>query len=207
MTMGVPGDRRLVGVLRGVFGAVAVMTAVTGCTGSSSPAPVPVTSTVTVDPPSTTSPSASATVTAPVLPAAARQPTRAGAEAFFRYFWEVYNYSYRTRDISVFRTLYKDSCRFCSTSVADIEAATAKNLHYTGGEVAIQVLVAAPDNPETGMLVNSVIRQEQSQLLRSDGTAEASEPGVGRQRLDALLQWQGGRWHMLGVDAAEEPSP
>ncbi len=34
----------------------------------------------------------------PVLPAAAKQPTQAGAEAFYRYFWDTYTYAFLTLD-------------------------------------------------------------------------------------------------------------
>ena len=64
-----------------------------GGTPSSTPASVPsVTSSPAV--------SSTATATPPVVPPEASVGTRAGAEAFFRYFWAVYNYSYASLDTS-----------------------------------------------------------------------------------------------------------
>ncbi|MCW2836497.1 MAG: hypothetical protein JWQ15_611, partial [Marmoricola sp.] len=93
---------------------VAVLFSVlTGCGGAPAPEPLP-------KPSGSTSPSASASATpgAPVMPAAARAKTKAGAEAFVRHYVDVLNYAGLSGDTQPLRRLHISICTRCE-AIAD----------------------------------------------------------------------------------------
>lgn len=171
-----------------------------GCSGDGSTSAG--TTTVTVTPTvSMSSSPPTPTVAPPVLPTAAKQPTQAGAAAFVRHFWDLYNYSYRTMDPKPLRDVSKESCKFCSDAAVDIDSAVSQGYTFSGGEVAVLDVVAAPDDPLSGILVNCIIGQQASQVRRGDGQAVKTASGKARQRFDAAVQWHGDRWFVLGIEA------
>lgn len=171
--------------------------------GSGSAAPAPVTPTSA--PPSSASPTPSQTkVEAPVLPAAAKEPTTKGAAAFFRYFWETFNYSYRALDTAGLDDLSEKSCRSCTSYIAAIEAARDEGNRFTGGEVQVLAAVAAPGDVERGLVVNAVISQEPAFTITPGGATATSADATAQQRIDAAVAWRDGRWVMLGMDSREK---
>jgi hypothetical protein len=150
----------------------------------------------------TSSGTASATTTAPpapVLPFAAKQPTRPGAEAFFRYFMDAYNYGYDALDPNPLRAISGTSCSYCANAVRAIEDAKRLNLNFHGGNIVVHAAVAAPGNPATGMIVNAIIDQSTDEIVDAQGTVKGTEPGEQNQRIDAALRWNGTSWQAIGI--------
>jgi hypothetical protein len=182
---------------------VAVAVAAAGCSsGGSSPARV--TSTVTVPPSAGSSSvpvssSASATISPPVLPAAARRPTRAGAEAFFRYFVATYSYAFSSLDAQPLQTVSDPQCSFCASVAADIQAAKASGQTFVNGEVSVVAAVAAPDDPAQGMLVNAVISQSESRTVDGAGATIRTTSPIPHQRADAVVRWTGRTWLVMAL--------
>jgi len=93
--------------------AAATMLALAGCSEDNSDQPQPL-------PPFTASPSPSA-VPQPTMPAAAKQHTREGVEAYARYFVDVANYAQRTGDTRGVQSLAGPDCATCAQYVADVK--------------------------------------------------------------------------------------
>jgi hypothetical protein len=139
----------------------------------------------------------------PVLPEAATKPTRAGAEAFFRYFWGVYNYSYAERDATVLLEISRESCKSCIRASREISAAVGAQFEFSGGVVAVTTVIVAPDDPEAGVLIQAIIDQSPSRTVARDGSTAASSEAKVNLRVDGALKWIDGRWSMLGLDVLE----
>ncbi|NGZ99563.1 hypothetical protein G5V59_01935 [Nocardioides sp. W3-2-3] len=66
----------------------------------------------------------------PVLPAAARQPTEAGARAFIAYYWDLINYAQVTGDVKALEKVSGPNCERC---LAGIDA--IRTLYESGGRL------------------------------------------------------------------------
>jgi hypothetical protein len=126
--------------------------------------------------------------------------------AFFRYFWDVYNYSYSALDTTELRRISESTCKFCLDSANAIDARKREGGHYVGGTVTVTTAVAAPENVRIGLLVNSVINQTAGQAVAANGDIERSAPASTGMRIDSAVQWKGERWRMLAVDAVARGS-
>lgn len=171
------------------------------CTDESSPAPPGATGTPipveTTPLPSGFSPSPSP---APVLPSAAAQPTRAGAEAFIRYFFDVYQYSFTIMDPAPLRVVSAPDCDFCNSTIRAVDGGRQKSRRSVGHGIEIRAIVAAPGKSTTGVLVNIVFDQKAARTIASDGSVVALTPEKRNIRMDMIVRWVDGRWLLL--DAA-----
>jgi hypothetical protein len=165
----------------------------TGCFGGSSPSPAPTTTAPA------TSATPSPTTPQPTLPSGATKPTTDGAVAFYRYFWDVYNYSYSALETTQLRRISESTCKFCLASANAIDARKREGGHYVGGTVTVTTAVAAPGNAQTGLLVNSVVDQAMSTVVDPNGAIMSSSPAETGLRVDAAVVWTQAAWHMLGV--------
>jgi hypothetical protein len=194
-----------------ILTTVGVATAlVAGCTSGSSSSsatgstPVTVGGSVTsVSLAPSPSPSPSPSLAPPVLPAAAKQPTQAGAEAFYRYFWDVYSYSYAGLDTSILKAVsILPECTYCAAVAKNIETAQSMNLRYSGGRVKVDLTVAAPGKPTDGLLINGLIDQASSVATSSSASSETFPPKV-KVSADAVARWLDGQWAMAEVKVAK----
>jgi hypothetical protein len=147
--------------------------------------------------------SASQTLKPPPLPAAAAEPTRAGAEAFLRYFFEVYNYSYDSLDSRQMQRISLSGCKYCAAVVRDVRSAVADGLRYRDGLVSVTAVVAAPGDVKKGLIVSSTLVQTGGTVLTTDGQVWETSAPVPLVRVDALVIWSGSAWQMRGVDVLE----
>lgn len=183
-------------IVLGLTGVTILLAA--GCSGDSGTSPG---TTVTVTPTaSMSSASSSPTFAPPVLPAVAKQSTQAGAKAFFRYFWDVYNYSYDARDVAALRGISDEKCTFCQSTVEDVEKTLRKDLHFQGGLVAVNEAAVAPDDPMAGVLVQGLISQGSSVLLDAKGQQVSTASAESKIRVDAALIFRNSRWVVLEID-------
>src|SRR5262249_23634400 len=96
---------------------------------------------------------------APVLPPEASVGTRAGAGAFFRYFWAVYNYSYIAKSADDLRQASAGQCGFCGQAIREIEKGRLLGYQFIGADVSVLAAVAAPGDVGRGLIVNALARQ------------------------------------------------
>jgi hypothetical protein len=99
----------------------------TGCGAAAPAAPASPTPTV-----ATTSPSPTPTVGPPVIPAAARQHTAAGAKAFVTYYVEVITYAETTLDTKPIKALSMPTCSGCIGGIRGLRKIARHGGHITG---------------------------------------------------------------------------
>jgi hypothetical protein len=136
---------------------------------------------------------------APVLPEAAKQPTRPGAEAFFRYFWDVYAYSFVAQDTSLIRSISDPTCKLCASATESVQGAEAARHRVKGGGITVTDVAAAPGEPAEGLLVNGIFDQQASSVVDQKGTVIGTAPANRQVRVDAVVRWLSGSWQMRGV--------
>ena len=191
----------MTGRARGRRAVVVVALVLSGCTGGTAGSqPTPSTGS-TGSASITAPPSPSSAPTPPPLPAAARKPTAEGAEAFFRHFWDLYNYSYKSLEPDRFESISAKSCKSCAGYVRDIERARLRQFMFSGGVVTVTTAVAGPGRPGDGLIVNGVISQTDAQTKDKSGALMAEVKGKSGKRIDAAVRWTNGRWMMVGMDA------
>jgi hypothetical protein len=90
------------------------------------------------------------------MPAAAKEHTKAGAEAFVRYYWEVVNYAQATGDTDSLREISDPGCDFCTAGIEGIESIYGDGGTITGGEttpVALDTRMVASGNTRFALVV------------------------------------------------------
>jgi hypothetical protein len=167
----------------------------------------------------TTSTSASSTMTAPstsaspspklnppLLPAAAAEPSRDGASAFLRYFFEVYTYTYASLDTQPMTTISLSGCDTCDSVVDRARAAASAGYTVEPGRIEISTIVAAPGNPNDGLVVSALIQQEP--VVTRDRTGEVIDRTTATRnaRIDARVIWSGTGWRMRAARIVGSPS-
>jgi Family of unknown function (DUF6318) len=180
---------------------LAALTAVAGCTSASSGGSTPSSTTrsQTLIGSTSASPTGSPSAQPPTLPQAARQPTRPGAEAFFRYFIDVYTYTYASQDTSVMRSISDTDCKFCSSAIDGAESARAAKEHSTGGGASVLYVTAAPGDVTEGILINAIAHQDAAAVVDTHGkTIESTDPNPA-VRMDAAARWINHAWQMRAV--------
>jgi hypothetical protein len=158
------------------------------------------------DDPPTSTPTASesagattpATVATPTLPAAAKAD-KAGAEAFVRYFWDVFNYTYASGDTKLLRSISDKSCKFCASVADDVDVLTGRGDRTVGATATVHTVVAPPGDPAKGFPVYTRVSQSAGRIVASDGSTKNSSQAQPEQRSDVRVRWINGRWRMLGV--------
>jgi hypothetical protein len=140
--------------------------------------------------------SASPSTTAPTLPDAARQPTRAGAEAFFRYFIDVYNFTFTSQDVAPLRMIMTSECQFCTSTIAAVQSAREGARHTDGGQVTASMVTAAPGEPAEGIVINAIVNQASSKLVDGAGKVVETAAATTQVRMDASAVWIGDAWQM-----------
>ena len=134
----------------------------------------------------------------PTLPASV-EADKAGAEAFVRYFWDVFNYTYATGDTELLRSISDKSCKFCASVAQHVDGLTAKGETTKGAVATVHAVIAPPAEPEEGFPVFTIVSQSSGQVIASDGHVVSSSAAEPKQRSDVRVQWSGGEWHMFGV--------
>jgi hypothetical protein len=156
--------------------------------------------------PTTSSASAqpSPTVTPPTAPKAA--PTAKSAEAFVRYFWDIYNYSYAARDSQGLRDISRPACVFCKATARAIEDLAASNNTVIGSDVRLEVAVAPPTDPTVGLIVATVISERPGRTLAADGSTISRMVGFRNMKSEMALDWTNGKWLVRDIANDEKSS-
>jgi len=140
----------------------------------------------------------------PTLPATAADGSKAGAEAFIAYFWDLANYAQATGDTAGLRALGAESCGGCRGAFDFIDEVYGAGGSITGGEYTLGEL-------DTERLVtnNDVVifrstfptTNTRQVVRRPDKQAEVFEASTVRARFTLSYQpkgWQVDIWEVLG---------
>jgi len=190
-----------------VAGAVAVGGgALAGCTGGSEPDPSPSVSSgspsssasVSVTP----SPSPSVTASGPEIPAAAREQTEAGAEAFVRFFFDQLNTALTEPRAGLIKSLSDPKCEFCKGTEDTAVYLVRENERYATNPVDVIDVEAFVGAPEGQQYLALSMVQKRADIVDAKGVVVATDS---RKDADSNVGvvWSSGRWLMLAVERTE----
>ncbi|KRF15531.1 hypothetical protein ASG90_12655 [Nocardioides sp. Soil797] len=128
------------------LGAIALITALSGCTDDSDADPEASESPSASGSPSETSTSETPSPgpTEPPEPAGMGEPTKKGAELLVRYYFEVADYAQKTGDVKKLRTLSRPGCGSCNNVVSGIHGIHKAGGFIHGGHHTIRSLKVTP---------------------------------------------------------------
>jgi len=128
------------------------------------------------------------------MPDEAREMTAAGAEAFLRYYFAVYNLAQDTMDAQYFRDLAR-GCETCDRLAEELETDAARGYAYEGGAITVNG-VSPPLLQGTGAELTFSIVQSALTIVDTNGQAieELSFPEISKPAGGVLLTWTGAYW-------------
>lgn len=181
-----------------------------GCSGGGSSASPSGTSTSSMATGSTSpsnspspTPIPSPSLVPPVLPAAAKQPTQAGAEAFYRYFWDTYAYAFLGRDEEALSRICDSASKFCSSAYERIRTMISLGQKQVGGRVHPKAVKSSPVSTTKVALVDGVIDQDGGTTVDSAGSAIDTLVGHHALVAKGVFKWEEGAWRALGMEIAK----
>ncbi len=154
----------------------------------------------------TASPSPSATPTASAsassdIPAAARERSEKGAEAFVRYFFEQVNVAWQGPQPGLVQSLSQANCEFC-TEVEETSVALSRDRsRYAQRAVSVSNFEPQTGAPNGQVFFQVVLTQHAAQVVDEDGTVvRTDKAGLG----DSLVgvKWTRQGWRVVGVEVA-----
>lgn len=134
--------------------------------------------------------------TEPVLPDVAKEATKAGAEAFVRYYWDVVNYAQHSGDIQTLRRINFPSCAPCNAGWKWISKIYGRGGRIIGGELTINDLEIVPSG---GGWVASVSLTTTRQSVRGAGDLNSN---YGTKGSDVVMTVRHSRalWQATSMD-------
>lgn len=173
-------------------GIAAGTTLLAGCTGDDASAdPSPDETSSSSEPAEeTTEPD----VEAPELPEAATEQSEAGAEAFVRYFVDVFNHMQMTGETQSLADISQAECEPCSAGVEYAETTYDSGGRFTGGELSIGDLEPLPVDYGSDFAFYAV--GESSPQVRESGDGTVENYTGGRFQLLAYPAWDDDAWRM-----------
>lgn len=201
----VPPDRGESAVrVRGRYAAwpaLAAVLAVGACSGGDDPpattssSSTSTTSTTTTTPPTTpTTP----TTTVPI-PAAARQHTPAGAEAFVRFYIDQLNDAWTKPDSQVLPPLSDRDCVACKSLQDTAVSLTEKKQHYASDPVTVTKVVPLQTQPGGVQLVRLFMDQHKVNVLDSTGKVVLTDSAKRLARTVGVA-WKGDSWRLFDME-------
>jgi hypothetical protein len=137
------------------------------------------------------------------MPAGARVKDESGAEAFLRYYMDVYNHAQRTMD-STFLRQFSSECRNCDRISNDLDMDAGAGYTYKGGSVRLDGVSKPALNGTEAQLVFA-IRQEALVVLKNGKPVEGLTFPANSSTTDgAILRWRESQksWLITQWDAA-----
>jgi len=152
---------------------------------------------------SASKPSSASGPVEPTMPAAARQHTAAGAEAFVRFYWEMADYAQATGDTSGLKPLAERQCGACTGGVAFVESVYRKGGHIHGGETSVERAVATKMRSGQAVLYRVVVRVDSDrQRVEVPGRKKDRIYGAGTSSIQFLLRPTRQAWSVTYWDRA-----
>lgn len=116
-----------------------------------------------------------------------------------KYFLALFPYAFATGDLTQWRAMSGDSCKYCSGTVDQVEAEQAEGKRRTGGRIEVtysdSVLVG---KQQYG--VGLTVREHPGTLFRADGSVEKDIDYVLEAHMEFLVSWTGSGWKIDGVE-------
>jgi hypothetical protein len=126
--------------------------------------------------------------------------TAQGAEAFARFYLEQVNKAWMAPDPEQIRPYALASCKTCANYVATSQWLLEHQMRYDSPPSSVGVSVVLPESTRSRALVELVNNQEQSNIVRVDGTRYRVVPHVfGGAQVE--VDWADGAWRVRAVKA------
>ena len=201
-------------------GAIALVSislvSVTACSGGGTPPPG------SPSPADSQSPSASSTASAvptptasykpadasgraqnvpvPELPEAAKSKSKAGLEAFARYWFQLLSYGYETGDISRLAPITSPGCRACESAKAVISGWHAGGRWLAGGKVQTpSVSTTFNVAPDGNYQVAIQASQQALSYFNADGKLDSTDPKPNDTGNLMLAIYKNGMWYVNNI--------
>jgi hypothetical protein len=135
----------------------------------------------------------------PPTPPASIAANPKGAEAFVRYFWEVFNYTQSTGDTALFESISDSKCTFCSSVETEARQWARDGSRLEGSEISVVDVAVPPLDNNKSVIATAIIEQAPGRVVSAGGETISTGQGSKNKRSDALVQWIDGQWRMLDV--------
>ncbi|GAB3085287.1 DUF6318 family protein [Pedococcus soli] len=133
------------------------------------------------------------------VPPAAKKPSREGAEAFARFYFESVGDSYVSGNTDLIAVLADDSCEGCKGFVRAITDRTAKGQRTDKSSIEVR-LVQTTSGRATDYVVEVAGEEVPVRVLNAKGqVVETSKPGV--FTAVTSVTWRDGGWHIKKFEA------
>ncbi len=159
----------------------------------------------TASPTASPSPSAMPTPSASAssdIPAAAREKSEKGAEAFVRYFFDQVNAAWTTPRAGMISSLSEPVCDFCVKTEDTAVFLVKEGQRYASDPVSLRSLDALSGAPVDQRYFYCELTQNRSNIVEADGTVVTIDPHKDAA-FNVAAKWDGHGWAMLGVENAQ----
>ncbi|GAB3237706.1 DUF6318 family protein [Kineosporia babensis] len=126
--------------------------------------------------------------------APAAEKSAKGAEDFVRYFWEVYDYSYSTGNVTPLSAISDSDCVFCEDTVSKVGKLSAANQRVAGAHVEVVAAIAPPSDPSKGLIVVTILNERPSTIVDADGVTVKSQQGFRNMKSEIAIIWRDSQW-------------
>lgn len=133
----------------------------------------------------------------PTLPAEAEAATKAGAEAFVGYYWQVVNYAQHTGDVGPLTRISEDNCAGCNGGIRYITKVYGRGGRIIGGDFSL-VSASSGRTPSGAWHVSTRVHVDRSKTTGAGKLDQVSRAG----ELEFLfgLENTGNAWHLTFLD-------
>jgi hypothetical protein len=136
------------------------------------------------------------------MPAEAREQTAEGAEAFTRYYVEIYNHAMRTLDTTYMRDLNR-GCDTCDELADQVDEVAAAGQQYEGGQTRILGSTPPYLKDDEAQLVFDIVQAPLSVIFNGVPVDGQTMPEFSSTGGGGILRWDDGRttWVMTQWNA------
>jgi hypothetical protein len=186
------------GMFAKVFATAALAASLVACgTTAAKPPPSPSSST-----PRTPSHGPTTAPDAPVIPDAAKQHTKEGAESFVRYFWRSVDYATSRLSPETLDPLIRDDCSGCKAGVKFITDAARKGVRIDGGAETIDSIRVSRQKIGADLYysIDVTITNQEQHLRYPDGRTKLFPRSTVTDHM--MLQPTSSAWVVASLEAA-----
>ncbi len=134
----------------------------------------------------------------PTLPAEAEPETKAGAEAFVEYYWEVVNFARHTGDVDLLKAVSNPTCAGCRGAIKSIVRVYDRGGRIIGGRFA--VIESTPGRTPSGAWnMSTRVKLERSRTVGAGDLNQIVRAG----EIDFFfgLEYESGAWRTTFLDS------
>ncbi|WP_426998510.1 DUF6318 family protein [Pseudarthrobacter sp. N5] len=133
-------------------------------------------------------------VPVPVKPALADENSKAGLEAFTKYWFALLNYGFETGDSSAWEKLIQPGCLFCENLKSTIETGYKLDRWQAGGRISAPIIDATVAEGAPTQQVMVQVIQETTDFYKADGSiGRAPEPASNTASV-VIASYKDGAW-------------